>query len=376
MDQRIPAEVFSPGEFVKDELEARGWTQADLAEILGRPARLVSEIIAGKKHLTPETAHGLGAAFAMDPQVWMNLESAYRLSRARAPGDVVGRRARLYAKAPIKELLRRGWVEPTDSIDVLEQRVMSFLEMSSLDDEPQFSAAAKRTDYSEQASPSQIAWLCRARQLAREMVLPTYSERALRESLDRLRAFLTEPEEARHVPRVVAECGVRFVIVESLPGSKIDGACFWLDEERPVIAMSMRFDRIDNFWFVLRHELEHVLRKDGRTEAIVDAELEGDNAGTGTELPTSERAANRAATDFCVPTKQMDSFVARKSPFFSEVDLVGFARVLGVHPGIVAGQLRRRINKWNVFGKHLVKIRFAVLPSATVDGWGEVTASV
>ena len=47
---------------------------------------------------------------------------------------------------------------------------------------------------------------------------------------------------------------------EALPSSKIDGVCLWLDQHSPVIGMSLRFDRIDNFWFVLGHEIEHALK--------------------------------------------------------------------------------------------------------------------
>jgi HTH-type transcriptional regulator / antitoxin HigA len=75
----MPAEVFPPGEFIRDELDARGWTQGDLAQIMGRPLRLVNELIAGKKQITPETARGLAKAFGDDDAMyWMNLDSAYR----------------------------------------------------------------------------------------------------------------------------------------------------------------------------------------------------------------------------------------------------------------------------------------------------------
>lgn len=71
-----PAEAFVPGEYIRDELDARGWTQADLAAIMERPLPTVNQIISGKKAITPETAIELGQAFGTSPELWMNLEWA------------------------------------------------------------------------------------------------------------------------------------------------------------------------------------------------------------------------------------------------------------------------------------------------------------
>ena len=109
--QHIPAEVFPPGEFIREEIEERGWTQEDLAEILGRPLRLVNEVIMGKRGITPETANGIAAAFGTSAQFWMNLESMYRLSQIRTRDtNTVERRARLYSLGPIKEMIKRQWL--------------------------------------------------------------------------------------------------------------------------------------------------------------------------------------------------------------------------------------------------------------------------
>src|ERR1035441_9894923 len=103
---RTPAEVFPPGEFIREEIEARGWSQVELAEVLGRPPRLVSELVSGKRAITPETAKGLGAAFGTGPQFWMNLERDYRLAHAVHDDEGVERRSRLYIKAPVKEMVK------------------------------------------------------------------------------------------------------------------------------------------------------------------------------------------------------------------------------------------------------------------------------
>ncbi len=136
--------------------------------------------------------------------------------------------------------------------------------------------------------------------------------------------------------------------------------------------MSLRFDRIDNYWFVLRHEIEHVLQSHGQDEDIIDAELEGEKASSDGNIPLEERIANAAANDFCVPILEMDSFIKRKSPFFSDRDVLGLSKRLQVHPGIVAGQLRRRLDKWTIFSKRLVKVRGYAISGAAVDGWGQV----
>jgi HTH-type transcriptional regulator / antitoxin HigA len=164
------------------------------------------------------------------------------------------------------------------------------------------------------------------------------------------------------VPRILAEAGVRFLIVETLPGAKIDGVCFWLNDKSPVIAMTLRFDRIDNFWFVLRHEIEHVLQGHGKTKVMLDSDLGGEATGD-VVMSEEEMIANAAAADFCVPKKMMDAFVARKAPF---------AKMISAHPGLIAGQIRHRTKSYNRFQNYLVKVRALVLPGAVVDGWGNV----
>lgn len=73
----VPAEVFPPGEFIRDEIEARGWTQQDLASFMGRSLVTVSKIITGKQSITARAAKGLAEAFGTSAEYWMSLEAAY-----------------------------------------------------------------------------------------------------------------------------------------------------------------------------------------------------------------------------------------------------------------------------------------------------------
>src|SRR5207247_6988695 len=84
-----------------------------------------------------------------------------------------------------------------------------------------------------------------------------YSKRMLDEAVQNLRVLEQAPSELHQVPKILREAGIRFVVIQPLPGTKIDGACIWLDDGSPVIAMSIRYDRLDNFWHTLLHELGH-----------------------------------------------------------------------------------------------------------------------
>jgi HTH-type transcriptional regulator/antitoxin HigA len=372
--ERQTAEAFPPGDYLREELEARDWTQVDLAEILGRPPRLVNEIIAGKRSITPETARGLGDAFGTGPEYWMNLESAFELWRVKSD-SAVARRARIYSKAPIKEMIRRGWIERSDSVDVLERNLAAFLGITSLNEEPaDLAHAARKSTTYEAASSAQRAWLLRARHLAESVhVNARYSDALFEKAIAQLRPLLGHPQEARRVAFVLAEFGIRFLVVEHLPQTRIDGVCFWLDAESPVVALSMRFDRIDWFWHTLMHELGHVRNRDGlNTTATLDLDLCTDEPPTQETLENEQRA-NRFAMQALVPQDQLEDFILRNSPLFSTQRIMMFAQRMAVHPGIVVGQLQRRPDGigYHHSRKLLEKVREIVIRSTLTDGWGQ-----
>ena len=368
-------DVPHPGVFIAEELEARGWLQRDMAYILGVPEQAVNMIISGKRGISPEMSKALGDAFDVAPSFFSNLQNAHEMSRARSPDPAIRRRALFQGAYPVREMIKRNWLADTD-VELLEGQLMRFFQRNSVNDIPYLAHAAKKkyssdNDYSE-TSPAQLAWLFRVKQICSEMVVAPYSEKALRDAVTNvLPRYMMDPEEARHVPRVLAECGVRFTLVETLPKALIDGVCFWLDSKSPVIGMTTRFDRIDNFWFVLRHEIEHALNKDGRgqpeEDVTVDVGLDSEVDG---ELPASEIKANLAAQEFCVPKAELDSFILRKAPYISEKDILGFARRIGRHPGIVMGQVQRSLGRPELLNRLKVKVRHFVSPSAVVDGWG------
>lgn len=358
-------EVFPPGDFLQEELDARGWLQTDFAAILGKNPKTVSEIISGKRSITPEMAMLIGEALGTDAAVWLNLESAYQihkmLSGPNSRNDV-SRKARIYQKYPIREMTKRGWLSPSNDLDSLEDELKEFFSR------PQFPFAARRSDVVGK-EPLQTAWLHRAYNIARDLVVESYSDKKLARALKELTSLLMEPREIVQIPRILAAAGIRFLVVEQLPASGIDGVCFWLDAKNPVVALTLRWDRIDNFWFTLIHELQHVKYGHGQDCAILDVDI----MEKRTDLSDDEKLADKGATEFLIPCGELENFIARVSPLFSERRIRGFARRIGVHPGIVVGQLQYRdAIPYTHHRKNLVKVKELITATAPHDGWGTV----
>jgi HTH-type transcriptional regulator/antitoxin HigA len=377
MSESGVVEAFPPGEFIQEELEARGWTQADLAYIMGRPPRLVNEVVTGKRGVTPQTAKELGDAFGTGAQFWLNLESSYRLFKLSQSGEGngrVSRRAKLLSKAPINQIVRRNWIEGSNSLDVLESNVCEFLEIPTIEHTPTFQdhAARKSGSYGEITS-GQLAWLFRAKHLAKAMDVSPFNRSQMSRVIDVVLSHAGNTEEVRYVPSVLNDAGIRFLVLEALPGTRIDGACFWLDQYSPVVALSLRYDRIDYFWHTLMHELGHIKRGDGIRNQFtaLDVDLVGNKPVQVERKPKHEIAADALAVNWLVPQDKLESFIRRTRPRFSKAGIRRFAESNTVHPGIVVGQLQHRNEiAYSANREVLAKVRNDIIEVALTDGWG------
>ena len=366
----LPTEL--PGEFIAEELEARGMTQADLAFVIGWDPGQLNRLLKGKTSITPDTANLFADAFNMPAEFFMNLQQLYDLSRAKKADPGVKTRAN-WSVFPIREMINRGWIADTES-SLLELQMTRFFDKSEMgevpfvNDAPLLAHAAKKTSY-ENVSAGQYAWIHRVRQIAETIECPEYDEEKLIETLPALRSHFLDTDDLPNIPKLLLACGVRLVLVEPLPGAKIDGVCLWL-EDQPVIGLTNRLDRLDNLCFVLRHEIEHVINGDGRDDFFAPIDEFGGNLNADDdELPDCEKAANSAAAEFCVDQSLLSSFVLRKSPYISEKDMLLFAARVQIHPAIIVGQIHYRTKKYRSFRQYLTSIRSSLLEWHAVDGW-------
>jgi len=326
--------VSSPGKILIREMEARYWTQRDLANIMGRPYQAINEIVKGNKQITPDTARELAHAFGTSLDFWINLETNYRLSLAEKEKkeNEIMRRSRLYSIAPIREMIKRTWINDTDDLDKLEKDVCIFLDISSLDEPSHVVASFRNSSGREPDVYAQTAWVKRVEKLAKEQSVCEYDESQLKKAIPEIFSYAFEEQLVYNVPARLNKLGIRFLIVHHLPRTYLDGAAI-IHNGHPTIVLTLRYDRIDSFWFTLAHEMAHVLL--GHKGIVLD-DTE-DHRGSLDD--NSEEEANRLAQEWLVEQKKLSQFIEEVKPFFSRASIEVFAKEMGRHPGVVLGQL-------------------------------------
>jgi len=332
--ERMPARRMPPGRTIRRELEARGWTQKDLAMIMGRPEQAISEIINAEKQITPQTAIELSKAFGTSAEFWINLEANYQLwlaAREEEPKPIE-RNARLYSLAPVSELKRLTWLPDTDDIDELERAYLDLMAIRSLDRTPSPVVSLRKSGVKDADSRHQVIWIKRVEHLVRDQRVGRFAATSLKKAMPRLLQYSEKAEDAVEVPGFLMALGIRFALVPHLSKTYLDGAVFRLDGN-PVVALTLRYDRVDCFWFTLTHELAHLVA--GHQGAFLETIY--DRQGP---VGREEAGADKLARDWLVDPEKYNSFVERTRPSYSGRKIREFAGSIGRHPAIVLGRLQ------------------------------------
>lgn len=211
------------------------------------------------------------------------------------------------------------------------------------------------------AQAQATVWLSKVRSIAEWFTaatsLPEFSglEAGILGELAKLSVRRNFSEELQ---KVLLSHGVILIHERALPSMKVDGASFKLVSGNPVIGISLRYSRLDYYWFTLMHELAHVVMHNEILDSPIMDDLD--------EAPTTliERQADRLASDSLIPKNEWRNCPARYT--LKEVDLLRFARKIGIAPQIVAGRIRRDLRRHEIFSDliHEVNMREILLAEA------------
>ena len=333
-NQFVPDYAVPPGETLLETLEAIGMSQAELAELTGRPKKTINEIIKGKAAITPETALQFERVLGISAGFWNNLERNFQETLARSNEQKsLQRQITWLKKLPVNELIKKGWVKKHEDKVRQLQDILNFFGVASPEQwETRWMGAqvSYRTSKVFSNDPYAIAsWLRMGELTARTISCKPFDAPKFRNALLSIRQLTVKPPEhfQGEVIRLCAEAGVAVAFVPEIPGIRASGATWWVNPNKAVIQLTLRYKSDDQLWFSFFHEAGHILLH-GKKEVFI----EGDGKNS------KEDEADRFASDFLIPPKQYRQFI--QSAKCSKAAIQNFASDLGIAPGIIVGRLQ------------------------------------
>ena len=248
----------------------------------------------------------------------------------------------VWGQLPYKEMIKRKWFDVPLNANPLEKVKEYFLHAAG----PQFATAYHRKKMRSSNVPNEYALLAwQVRVLERSRHLVQHGELAEFELDDRwlpeLVCLTMRKDGAKRARQLLAEKGIALVIERHLPGSYLDGAVMLGDADRPTIGLTLRYDRLDNFWFVLLHELGHVF-----LHLFAGLRFDFFDEESASDTDSIEVEADQFALNALIPEKLWDQCLSRFA--LSEESVRIDADNIGIDPSIIAGRIRKERNNYTI----------------------------
>jgi HTH-type transcriptional regulator/antitoxin HigA len=321
----------TPVEAIRFRLEQSGLNQQDLVPFIGSKSR-VSEVLSGKRGLALDMVRRLHEGLGIP------LKSLVQAEMGQLPERIEP------SNYPVKEMFLRGFFPSAFGRDwhrmkdKAEEMLHSFFR--GRENDPLCALNRQTTREKTKIDLWALhAWRCRVLDEADKLNLPNYEPDtwtpAFIKQLTVLSAFREGP---LLVQKRLREAGIAMVIEEQLPGTHLDGAALWHPKGFPVIGLTLRFNRVDNFWFTLFHEIGHVVEhlKPSPMEGYLDTDIDSRSE------KEVELEADRFALNAFIPEEDWDRL--RSLNYADEIKST--AKKMAISPAIIAGRLRREANDY------------------------------
>ena len=334
-ERHDPIGLPDPISAIRFRMDQAKLTRRDLVPFIGSRAK-VSEILGGKRPITMSMARALHHHLGIPADVLLQEPGAC------LPDELQGLE---YSRFPLSAMAKAGWIPQVQGLrDHAEELITGLMERAG---GREFAAAplyrksdsrrvnSKSDDYALRAWCWQVMTQARAKQSDEKYRPGTFTPQLLRE-VARMSVREDGPIQASHL---LARHGVAVEYVRHLPRTYLDGAALSLREGRPVIGLTLRYDRVDNFWFTMLHELAHVVLHIGRSSeetGFIDDHTLRRAKSVGSD--TTEQEADRLAQDALIPPNIWCDGKIAKDP--SPMAVLTMASAARVHPAIVAGRIR------------------------------------
>jgi HTH-type transcriptional regulator/antitoxin HigA len=334
-----PMELPDAVSAITFRMEQEGLKQKDLIEYIGSKSK-VSEVLSGKRPLSLAMIRNLNAGLGIPADVLLQEPDA---TLPETPEGLD------WSQFPLNEILKRKWIAFTGTLSQAKENVEELLSrwaapLGTQALQPALMRQHIRGRNSTNAYPL-AAWRIRVSLLAMEQDIPAYTQGTVTPEFARDLVKLSYLDNGPVLAReYLLKNGIHFVVEPHLPTTHLDGAVMMLPSGAPVIALTLRYDRLDNFWFTLCHELAHLALHLGRD----DWELFYDDLESHEENEL-ESEADRWASEALIPLKRWHSSTLSDKSTIAEI--VSFAEKERIHPAIPAGRIRREHNNYKKYSK-------------------------
>ncbi|MCY3994383.1 MAG: ImmA/IrrE family metallo-endopeptidase [Caldilineaceae bacterium] len=351
-DKHYPIGLPDPISAIEFRMDQANLSQRDLIPYIGSSAK-VAEVLSGKRDLTMSMARALHEHLGIPADVLLQRSGA----EIDLTSDEIDPR-----RFPLKEMAKRGWIPKRRNLSEHGEKLLRALieqaggtQVTAI---PLYRKNGQRRINAKTNPYALRAWCWRVLGLANAGAHKgrPYKPGTVTDAFMREVAQLSVYEDGpRRAQARLADHGIALVIERHLPRTHLDGAALCLQNGRPVIGLTLRYDRIDNFWFSLMHELAHV----GRHLDCDENELFIDDLSLTGEDPLEEEA-DRTARDALIPPEVWAfSPVQERATILAVYDL---AREAGVHPAVVAGRVRHERGNYRLLsqlvGSGKVRVQF------------------
>lgn len=335
-DENHPVLPPTPLEAIEFAMDQKGLKQKDLVPFIGSKSK-VSEVLAGKRKLTLKMIRALHEGLGIPADTLLK-EPGKELPETLADVD--------WAQFPVKEMAKRGWLEGAkDLMDRAEEAVRNL--MAQVGQPDCLPTACYRCGISRTAADIDMyavqAWLLGVQLKAQHVETTGTYEGNLDETflsrLARLSMFSDGPQKA---VEYLSSKGIKLVVEPHFPHTKLDGAAI-LQSGVPVVALTLRYDRIDNYWFTLLHECAHVIKHLSEDNSLILDDFESET------VDAREHEANVLARDAVVPFDVWKDHKITKVKHPKKDHVIDLANRMEVHPALIAGRLRYERKSYSVF---------------------------
>ena len=342
--KHFPIDLPTPVEAIRFRMEQAGLEPRDLEPYIGSRGR-VSEVLSGKQPLTLPMIRALHKHLGIPAEV---------LVGDTAPAnDADGLASLDWSRFPINEMAKRGWVRSVASAKAKAKDLIGELITSAGGMKAMPMPLCRRNDAMRQNAKTDtyalLAWCAKALAASRDQKLTgTYKSGSITlGSLAELAKLSAHEDGPKRAKDALSNWGVHLVCVSHLPKTYLDGAALRsVEGGAPIVALTLRYDRVDNFWFSLLHELAHVGRHfNGDMEAFVD-DFSLREAPSRHE-DVRENEADEWAEEALIPADLWATADLKSHASYSGI--IAFSQRIGVHPAIVAGRVRYQTHNFRAF---------------------------